>query len=168
MSSERLSSHPSLTPSESPSLQPSSIPSESPFAMPSESPSTQPSSMPSCTLSQAPTIGSSINLFYPDFIADGYDAQGCLNDENQPAYIDSNQGTYMHYTLDICSSTHFGWNYNGCMGNFDDTCSRALWYPDWEGYNTGCIRDGNEPLYMTQNAAVFLFNTKTDCCNVSS
>ena len=28
----------------------------------------------------------------------------------------------------------------------------ALWYPDWEGTNSGCKRDGNEPLYMTENA----------------
>jgi hypothetical protein len=41
---------------------------------------------------------------------------------------------------------------------------RALWYPDWEGSNTGCTRDGNEPLYMTQNPIVYLFNTKVDCC----
>jgi hypothetical protein len=50
------------------------------------------------------------------------------------------------------------------MGNLDDTCARALWYPDWEGANTGCTRDGNEPLYMTENAPHYLFSTKADCC----
>jgi hypothetical protein len=38
------------------------------------------------------------------------------------------------------------------------------WYPDWEGANVGCIRDGEEPLYMTQNNLVYLFSTKADCC----
>jgi hypothetical protein len=41
--------------------------------------------------------------------------------------------------------------------------SRALWYPDWEGSNTGCAGDGNEPLYMTQNPTFYLFS-KADCC----
>ena len=50
------------------------------------------------------------------------------------------------------------------MGTLDQTCARALWYPDWEGTNTGCTRDGNEPLYMTQNPAIYLFSTKADCC----
>jgi hypothetical protein len=77
----------------------------------------------------------------------------------------SNTGVYMHSTLDKCCSTHFSWNYDGCMGKLDDTCARALWYPDWEGTNTGCVRDGNEPLYMTQNNVQYLFSTKADCCN---
>lgn len=51
------------------------------------------------------------------------------------------------------------------MGSLDQTCVRALWYPDWEGTNTGCTRDGDEPLYMTQNPVSYLFSTKADCCN---
>ena len=51
------------------------------------------------------------------------------------------------------------------MGQLDDTCNRALWYPDWEGDNTGCIRDGNEPLYMLANPTMYMFNTKADCCS---
>ena len=58
-------------------------------------------------------------------------------------------------------SQHFTWNYDYCMGTLD---ARALWYPDWEGSNKGCTRDGDEPLYMTQNPAIYLFNTKADCC----
>jgi hypothetical protein len=123
-----------------------------------------PSEMPSCTPSQAPSPAPSIHLFYPDWSSSGYE-QGCLNDGNQPAYMEANPTNYLHSTLDKCCSAHFTWNYEGCMGQLDDTCARALWYPDWEGSNTGCTRDGNEPLYMTQNAAVYLFNTKADCCN---
>lgn len=44
-------------------------------------------------------------------------------------------------------------------------CNRALWYPDWDGSNKGCLSDGNEPLYMTQNPYGFLFNSKEDCCD---
>jgi hypothetical protein len=78
--------------------------------------------------------------------------------------MEANPGVYMHSTLDKCCSTHFAWNYDGCMGLLDDTCARALWYPDWEGENVGCVRDGNEPLYMTENNIAYLFSTKADCC----
>ena len=180
MPSESPSEQPSSMPSESPSEQPSSMPSEQPSSMPSESPSEQPSSMPSeqpssmpssspselpsCTPSQAPTPSPSIYLFYPDYESSGYD-QGCLNDGNQPSYMDANPTNYLFSTLDKCCSQHFTWNYESCMGTLDQTCARALWYPDWAGSNTGCLRDGNEPLYMTQNPTVYLYNTKADCCN---
>ena len=99
----------------------------------------------------------------PDWSAQGSD-QGCLSDGNQPAYMNADPGSYMHSTLDKCCSTHFAWNYDGCMGLLDDTCVRALWYPDWEGTDNGCVRDGAEPLYMTENSVVYLFSTKRDCC----
>jgi len=51
------------------------------------------------------------------------------------------------------------------MGTHDDTCARAYWYPDWEGGGESCIRDGEEPLYMTQNPGQYLFSTKQDCCD---
>eukprot|EP00804_Cyclotella_cryptica_P017072 CCRYP_003317-RA/>CCRYP_003317-RA protein AED:0.06 eAED:0.06 QI:0/1/0.5/1/1/1/2/198/460 len=165
--SESPSSQPSSEPSQQPSSQPSSEPSQQPSSQPSESPSAQPSSepssMPSCTPSQSPTPAPSVHLFYPDWSGEGFN-QGCLNDGNEPAYMASNPGVYLHSTLDKCCSTHFAWNYDGCMGKLDDTCARALWYPDWEGTNTGCVRDGNEPLYMTQNNVQYLFSTKADCC----
>jgi hypothetical protein len=50
------------------------------------------------------------------------------------------------------------------MGTFDDTCARAYWYPDWEGNNDGCVRDGDEPIYMTENPTQYLFKTKAECC----
>jgi hypothetical protein len=79
--------------------------------------------------------------------------------------MDADVATYMFSTLDACCSAYFAWNYNACMGDLDNTCARALWYPDWEGTNSGCKRDGNEPLYMTENAIVYMYSTKRDCCN---
>eukprot|EP00956_Cyclotella_meneghiniana_P019802 scaffold34431_cov24-Cyclotella_meneghiniana.AAC.2 len=78
--------------------------------------------------------------------------------------MDANPTNYLFSTLDKCCSQHFTWNYESCMGTLDQTCARALWYPDFTGSNTGCLRDGNEPLYMTQNPTVYLYNTKADCC----
>jgi hypothetical protein len=78
--------------------------------------------------------------------------------------MDSAAGTNMHSTLDSCCSAHFAWNYDVCMGKLDETCVRAFWYPDWEGENIKCKRDGNEPLYMTDNPTMYMFNQKKDCC----
>jgi hypothetical protein len=157
---------PSSMPSESPSSQPSSMPSESPSSMPSESPSSQPSSMPSsmpsCTPTESPTPPEETFLFYPDWSNGG---DGCLNDGNEPDYMAVNPGAYMSSTLDKCCTTYFGWNYDGCMGLLDDTCARELWYPDWEGDNVGCLRDGEEPYYMTANSMAYLFSSRADCCS---
>lgn len=122
-----------------------------------------PSETPSCTPSESPTPSPSINLFYPDQTNNGFDS-GCLNDGAQPAWMEANPTNWMFSTLDRCCSQHFAWNYDSCMGNLADTCARALWYPDWEGTNDGCTRDGNEPYYMTANPSNFLFSTKADCC----
>ena len=51
------------------------------------------------------------------------------------------------------------------MGNLQDTCARALFFPDWEGENKSCVCNGEEPVYMTQNPADYMFNSKKDCCN---
>ena len=29
----------------------------------------------------------------------------------------------------------------------DNTCARAYWYPDWEGADDVCVRDGDGTLY---------------------
>jgi hypothetical protein len=79
--------------------------------------------------------------------------------------MDQNPSTWLFSTLDKCCAQHFSWNYDYCMGTHDDTCARAYWYPDWEGGGESCIRDGEEPLYMTQNPGQYLFSTKKDCCD---
>lgn len=138
------------------------MPSGQPSESPSDMPSSEPSETPSCTPSQAPTPSPSVNLFYPDQTSG---SNGCLNDGAQPAWMEQNPTTWLFSTLDKCCSTHFSWNYGGCMGTLDDTCARAYWYPDWEGANEGCVRDGNEPTYMTDNPTHYFFNTKADCCD---
>ena len=40
----------------------------------------------------------------------------------------------------------------------------GLWYPDWEGSNEGCVKDGNEPPYMRNAALYYLFTQKSECC----
>ena len=148
-----------------PSEQPSSMPSESPSSEPSESPSSQPSSnpsaTPSCTPSIAPTPSPSINLFYPDQTTD---SAGCLNDGGQPAWMDANPANWLFTTQEKCCKTHFGWNLPSCLGTHRQECASTLWYPDWEGSNKGCLRDGNEPLYMVTNPAGFIFSDKRSCC----
>jgi len=156
MPSGQPSGIPSGQPSSVPSGQPSSIPS----SMPSEQPSSQPSAQPSCTPSMSPTDPATMHLYYPDWRG----GSGCLNDGNEPAYIGANPGQHMHSTLDSCCQTYFGWNFNECVGNLPGICARSLFYPDWDGKNEGCIDDGNEPKYMTDNAISFMFTKLEECC----
>jgi len=161
---------PSLQPSSIPSVIPSTMPSTIPSLLPTTVPSTQPtghpsetpSSQPSCTPSMAPTDPATSFLFYPDW----KDGVGCKNDGKAPNYMEANPSNYMSSTLATCCSTYFGWNLNSCMGNERGVCVRALYYPDWGtgGKNTGCINDGNEPAYMTDNALTYLFTDLKDCC----
>jgi len=159
------SQQPSAIPSAQPSRMPSSEPSREPSSIPSNAPSSQPSSvpseMPSCTPSSQPTPPEETFLFYPDWSATG---EGCKNDGEEPSYMSANPNDYMTSTLDSCCRTFFDWNYNVCMGLLPGICARALFYPDWEGSNTACIDDGNEPSYMTANPVGYLFSHKTDCC----
>ena len=78
-----------------------------------------------------------------------------------------NKGFYMFSTLDNdkCCKQYFNWNYDGCMGLLDNSCARGLWYPDWEGSNEGCVKDGSEPPYMRNAALYYLFTQKSECCS---
>merc|ERR1712111_106592 len=41
----------------------------------------------------------------------------------------------------------------------------GIWYPDWQSStNTYCVQDGNQPSYMDNNSANYLFNSLKDCC----
>ena len=52
------------------------------------------------------------------------------------------------------------------MGNYPPgDCTVKLYYPDWQGSNTGCLNDGQEPYYMLNNADHFLSNTLQQCCD---
>jgi len=101
-------------------------------------------------------------LFYPDHSPGG---SGCKNDGNVPDYMSADPSQYLSSTLDKCCSSFFPWNYEACLGiGGRGVCARSLWYPDWEGSNVGCIDDGNEPKYMTDNPVDFLYSSLEDCC----
>jgi len=159
------SSMPSSIPSEMPSTQPSSIPSMIPSSQPSGQPTSQPSespsAQPSCTPSMAPTNPLTMFLFYPDWSGTG---EGCRNDGGEPAYMTANPRDYLSSSIVDCCSTYFGWIFDRCTGNLPGICSRALFYPDWEGANQGCIDDGNEPDYMRDNAMGLLYVQLVECC----
>jgi len=75
-----------------------------------------------------------------------------------------NPSYYLSSTLDKCCSTYFSWNMPVCLNQLRGICARALYYPDWDGANTGCIDDGNEPEYMTNNPVGYLYVSLADCC----
>jgi hypothetical protein len=73
-------------------------------------------------------------------------------------------------TLDACCKKYFnGFLYDACIGRYapdHDDCITvtALFYPDWNGSNEGCIDEGKEPYYMLSNANYFLSNSIEECC----
>ena len=109
----------------------------------------------------APTDPAMLHLYYPDWSPGG---NGCKNDGYEPNYMSANPSYYLSSTMDSCCSTYYGFNYDTCMGNLPVLCAHALWYPDWKGDDEGCINDGNEPTYMTDNAVNFMFSQMADCC----
>ena len=117
-----------------------------------------------CTPTQNLYPPTNIHIFYTDWSAEGFD-QGCLNDRKEPAYMLANPSAWLQSTLSKCCETNFTWNYETCMRLLDESYARELWYPDWERANTGCVSDGNEPLYMIEpvNKHLYLFNTRKDC-----
>jgi len=78
--------------------------------------------------------------------------------------MEANPTAWLFTTLEKCCSTHASWNKEVCVGSHPQECATTLWYPDWAGTNKGCLRDGNEPLYMVQNPSNFIFSDKASCC----
>jgi len=76
----------------------------------------------------------------------------------------ANPAGYLFSTKASCCTTNFAWNFKLCMGGGPGTCSRALFYPNHAGTDTGCIDDGNEPAYMTNNANLYMYATLAECC----
>ena len=76
----------------------------------------------------------------------------------------ANPASWLFTTLEKCCEYYFGWNLPTCIGTHPQECVSTLWYPDWLGSNKGCLRDGNEPLYMVQNPDSFIFSDKRSCC----
>lgn len=109
----------------------------------------------------SPTDPATMFLFYPDWSPGG---AGCLNDGDHPPYMAANPSGYLFSTSASCCSQHFGWNYDACIGAGLGICARALFYPDWGGADEGCLDDGNEPPYMTDNAMYYMFSQLADCC----
>lgn len=132
-----------------------------PSVQPTGQPTGNPSAMPSCTPSVAPTNPENMFLYYPDWSPGG---SGCLNDGNHPPYMEANPSSHMQSTLAGCCATHFAWNYDACLGSLPGNCARVLFYPDSNGADQGCVDDGNEPSYMTDNSMNYMFSQLEDCC----
>ncbi|EJK73487.1 hypothetical protein THAOC_04881 [Thalassiosira oceanica] len=103
-------------------------------------------------------------LLYPESDADPSGGNFPLLPRLVAGCLSADPSNYMSTTLAKCCSSYFSWNYDVCIGNLPGICARSLFYPDWEGSNTGCVDDGNEPSYMTANAVGYMFTHKSDCC----
>ena len=64
---------------------------------------------------------------------------------------------------------YYWFDYDGCMGTTGSApspSSTGNWYPDWSGSNTGCVADGNEPIYMTLDPSLWMYDTLSECCEL--
>jgi hypothetical protein len=114
-----------------------------------------------------------LGLFYPAWGS----LETCLNDGNQPDYMNSQPDLWLTSTLDACCDQYYAWNKIGCMSEYaqanlisgssgsssfvDPTTD--LYYPDWGGTNT-CINDGDAPAYMKKESDFWMYSTLEGCC----
>jgi len=89
------------------------------------------------------------------------------------AYQEANFKGHLYPSLEECCNVHFWWDFDACVasgGSFgnDSTIIKAaaftMFYPDREGQNTYCLNDGQQPVYMTNNLKIWMFNSVEDCC----
>ena len=65
-----------------------------------------------------------------------------------------------------CCMKYMSYNYYDCLASDPSYISpvASLFYPDWEGSNTGCVADGNAPGYMVLNPSEYMYENLSDCC----
>ena len=90
----------------------------------------------------------------------------CLNDGNQPAYMNADPAQYLFDTQEQCCDRYFAWDRRTCLGSVSSGTSK--WYMDWlaeacvmdcpitNGGSCGGLKDSWEDLWAS----------KSECCTV--
>jgi len=111
------------------------------------------------------SLAVSSGLYFPAWASSGT----CKIDEGDaPNYMRVIGGSWMKETLEECCTSHFGWNYVDCVGadgGANRSAADAMYYPNWKQGKNECINDGNQPVYMTNNPSVYMYETLEDCCD---
>jgi len=100
------------------------------------------------------------SLFYPDW--EGAN-KACLDDGNQPNYMQNNPSTYLSSQKQDCCQKHYSWDYNNCVGA-KKTQNFGKYYPDFDGAKHVCVNDGLQPMYMDLSSAHWMYDTLKECC----
>ncbi|KAL7516014.1 hypothetical protein ACHAWX_001073 [Stephanocyclus meneghinianus] len=116
---------------------------------PSGSPSKSPSHMPTTSPSKKPS-------FFPS-------SQPSYETSSQPSLYSSKLPSFQPSSENM-SKPSFTPSASSSLAPSVHLLHPIWWYPDWEGVNKGCVSDGNQPTYMTQNNK-YLFITKVECCS---
>eukprot|EP00956_Cyclotella_meneghiniana_P013390 scaffold19343_cov80-Cyclotella_meneghiniana.AAC.1 len=101
-----------------------------------------------------------LGLYYPAW---GGSRDTCLNDGNQPDYMNLQPDLWMTESLIDCCLT----NAEATIISGSDSASIAdstanLYYPDWTGTNT--CTTGDAPGYMKRQPEIWMYSTLEDCC----
>jgi len=99
-------------------------------------------------------------LFYPDWHGSN---ERCLDDGEEPLYMLQNKEYFLSNSLLECCEKFYAWDIYGCTGT-SPVLTNGEFYPDWEGVNDHCTREGEIPLYMLNNQRYYLSPTLEDCC----
>ena len=99
-------------------------------------------------------------LFYPDW--DGVN-ESCLNDGNQPMYMNNNQNAFMYNNLKSCCIAHYSWALDVCMGTEGSDPGSGKWFVDYENFK--CAQDctGDSPCGDVAQWDI-IFDTVDSCC----
>ena len=82
----------------------------------------------------------------------------------EPLYMLQNKDDFLSNSLKACCEKFYGWDLYGCMGT-PPVLTNGEFYPDWEGSNDRCTKEGEIPIYMLSNQKYYLSPTLEDCCD---
>ncbi|KAL3765280.1 hypothetical protein ACHAW5_005690 [Stephanodiscus triporus] len=90
----------------------------------------------------------------------------CLNDGNQPAYMNANPVQYLLDTQEQCCGRYFAWDSPTCLGSVSSGTSK--WYMDW--LTGACVMDcpitNGGSCGGSADPWEYLWASKSECCTV--
>ena len=114
-----------------------------------------------CLGKYPPTEGNCAQfLYYPDWHGSN---EGCVDDGKEPLYMLSNKDYFLSNSLLECCEKFYGWKVYDCTGT-SPVLTNGEFYPDWEGGDDKCTKDGAIPTFMLHNQNYYLSATLEDCC----
>jgi hypothetical protein len=112
-------------------------------------------------------VGTTVLGWYPDWANEGNDAK-CHLDDNVPNYMRQDPSSWIYPDVDSCCERYYNYAQDECIIASGGTAPVAVskWYPAWakEGNDSKCIFGADAPSYMKIQAAIWLYDDASACC----